>query len=165
MKRILKWTGFDRYNLRSNVTSNPTDWLEIGERVGITYSESYGNQGNHAEDAVVSWCYRMPPIVPVYDIMGNYAGTRAPGTGNAQNPIFLLDKNQWDKRKRMNVSGNAYAQINLLEGLSARTTFGFYHNSYFTEISIMLRKLLKEESMIIWAKVPIIRCNGIGQIR
>ena len=128
---ILKWTGFDRYNLRSNVTSNPTDWLEIGERVGITYSESYGNQGNHAEDAVVSWCYRMPPIVPVYDIMGNYAGTRAPGTGNAQNPIFLLDKNQWDKRKRMNVSGNAYAQINLLEGLSARTTFGFYHNSYF----------------------------------
>ena len=100
---ILKFTGFDRYNLRSNVTSSPFKWLEIGERLGITYSERNGYRNNNSETSAISWAYRMQPIVPVYDIAGNYAGTRAPGTGNGRNPMFMLDSNKNDSDKRMNV--------------------------------------------------------------
>ncbi|MBN1986816.1 MAG: TonB-dependent receptor plug domain-containing protein, partial [Prolixibacteraceae bacterium] len=100
---VLKWTGYDRFNLRSNITTNPVEWVEIGERLGVTYSQDYGHQGNNSESSIISWAYRMPPIVPVYDVAGNYAGTRAEGTGNSQNPIFLLDSNKDDKTKRMNV--------------------------------------------------------------
>ncbi|SHI56452.1 TonB-linked outer membrane protein, SusC/RagA family [Tangfeifania diversioriginum] len=136
---ILKHTGFDRYNLRSNVTTSPVDWIEIGERLGVTYSQDYGHQENNTEASIVSWAYRMQPIIPVYDIAGNYAGTRAEGTGNSQNPIFLLDSNKDDKTKRMNVSGNTYIKLMPIDGLSIQTLFGIdytarhYRNPNFVE--------------------------------
>ena len=126
---ILKHTGYERYNLRSNVTTNPTDWLEVGEKIGVTYDEDWGNQGNNAEWSPISWAYRMQPIVPVYDVMGNFAGTRAEATGNAQNPIFRLWSNRHDRWKDLNVSGNTYAEATILEGLSFRTLFGFDYNT------------------------------------
>lgn len=126
---ILKFTGFDRYNLRSNVTSSPFKWLEIGERLGITYSERNGYRNNNSEASAISWAYRMQPIVPVYDIAGNYAGTRAPGTGNGRNPMFMLDSNKNDSDKRMNVSGNAYIKLKPLEGFSFQTLFGVDYTS------------------------------------
>lgn len=121
---ILKHTGYDRINLRSNVTSNPISWLEIGEKIGVTYSQDYGHQENNTEASIISWAYRIQPIIPVHDIGGNYAGTRAEGTGNSQNPVFLLDANKDDKTKRMNISGNTYIKITLMEGLSVRSLFG-----------------------------------------
>lgn len=136
---IMKHTGHDRFNLRSNVTSRLKDWIEIGEHIGVTYSEDYGHRENNSESSIVSWSYRMQPIIPVRDIMGNYAGTRVPGTGNGQNPIFLLDANKNDKTKRMNVSGNTYLKLTPLEGLSFQTLFGVnytarhYRNPNFVE--------------------------------
>lgn len=129
---ILKWTGYNRYNLRSNVTSELTDWLEIGERLGVTYSESKGFHDNHGEASAVSWAYRMQPIIPVHDIGGNYAGTRAEGTGNAKNPLFVLDTNQNDLRKRMNINGNVFLKLNFSDALSFRTLFGVNHTSFHT---------------------------------
>jgi TonB-linked SusC/RagA family outer membrane protein len=136
---VLKWTGYDRFNLRSNITTNPVEWVEIGERLGVTYSQDYGHQGNNSESSIISWAYRMPPIVPVYDVAGNYAGTRAEGTGNSQNPIFLLDSNKDDKTKRMNVSGNVYVKLTPVQGLSLQSLFGVnytarhYRNPNFVE--------------------------------
>jgi len=122
---ILKWTGYDQYNLRSNITTSPTDWIEFGEKVGVTYTTDYGHQGNNSESSIISWAYRMQPIVPVYDIRGNYAGTRAEGTGNASNPIFLLDSNKDDRTKNLNTTGNTYVKLNIMEGLSVKSLFGF----------------------------------------
>ena len=126
---IMKYTGFNRYNLRSNVTSNPLEWLEIGERLGVTYSQRKGFRDNNSEASAVSWAYRMQPIVPVYDIMGNYAGTRAPGTGNGRNPMFLLDSNKDDSDNRMNISGNTYLKLKPYKGLSFQTLFGVDYTS------------------------------------
>jgi TonB-dependent starch-binding outer membrane protein SusC len=126
---ILKYTGYDRYNLRSNVITRPTDWIEIGERIGVIFSQDYGHQTDNAESSIISWAYRMQPIVPVYDVAGNYAGTRAEGTGNASNPIFLLDANKNDNTKRMNVSGNTYVKLTPLEGLSLQSLFGVQYTA------------------------------------
>jgi TonB-linked SusC/RagA family outer membrane protein len=126
---VLKWTGYERFNLRSNITANPIEWIEIGERIGVTYSKDYGHQTNNSESSIVSWAYRMPPIIPVYDVMGNYAGTRAEGTGNSQNPVFLLDSNKNDKTKRMNVSGNVYIDMEPIQGLSLKSLFGVNYTS------------------------------------
>lgn len=129
---ILKWTGYNRYNLQSNISSDLTDWLEVGERLGITYSEDYGHQGDNSESSVISWAYRMPPMIPVYDIAGNYSGTRGV-MGNAQNPIFQLDKNQYDRRKQMNTSANVYANVTLLPGLSVKSLFGVNYRTYHSK--------------------------------
>ncbi len=121
---ILKYTSYDRYNFRSNITSTPAKWIEIGEKVGISFTEDNGTQGDNGEATMISQSYRMQPIVPVYDVMGNYAGTRAEGTGNGRNPLFQLDANQHDYDKRMTVSGNTYIKLNLMKGLSVRSLVG-----------------------------------------
>lgn len=126
---IMKYTGYDRYNFRSNITTNPVKWIEIGERVGVTYNEDWGTQGDNSESSAISWTYRMQPIVPVYDIMGNFAGTRASGTGNAGNPIFNLWSNKDDRTRRLIVSGNTYLKLNILEGLSVRSLIGVNYST------------------------------------
>ena len=126
---ILKHTGYKRYNIRPNVTLNPTDWLEIGERTGVIYSEDWGRQADNSEGSILSLVYRMQPIIPVRDVMGGFAGTRVPSTGNGQNPVSILNKDQHDRSQRLNVSGNTYATATIMESLSLKTLFGFDYTS------------------------------------
>ena len=123
---VYKLTGFERYSFRSNITSSPAKWIDLGTNIGVQYTDDYGYQGNdNSESSMTSWCYRIPPMIPVFDISGTtYAGSRASGMGNAQNPVFLLDKNQYDYNRQMNVSGNAYVKFNILKGLSVKTLVG-----------------------------------------
>lgn len=128
---IMKWTGYDRYNIQSNITSDITKWLQVGQTLGVTYSEQYGVDTNNAEDSPISWAYRMQPIIPVYDIAGNYAGTRVGGeTGQAKNPLWVLDNNRHDMRKKAKISGSVFAKLTPIEGLSIKTLFGAYYNTH-----------------------------------
>lgn len=126
---ILKYTGYERFNIRANSNFNIGKWLEIGEKVEITRDNDYGGQGNYSEVSGISMAFRMQPIVPVYDVMGNFAGTQAPGTGNGTNPVFYLWSNQNDEYKNLTASGNTYAKINLIKGISLKSLFGFIYSS------------------------------------
>ena len=126
---ILKYTSYERYNLRANVTTNPTDWLEIGERIGVTFSKDNGLQTDNGEGSVIGWTYRTQPIIPVYDVAGNYAGSRAPRLGNGTNVMWLLDNNQYDWTKTMRLNGNVYAKATILESLAFKTLFGANYSS------------------------------------
>lgn len=131
---IFKFTGFDRYSFRSNISSSPAKWIDIGTNVGVQYTKDYGSQGDNSESSMVSWCYRLPTTVPIWDESGTtYAGSRPSGMGNAQNPMFLLDKNQYDYTKSMNVSGNAFVKLNILKGLSVKTLIGINQYGYQSE--------------------------------
>jgi TonB-linked SusC/RagA family outer membrane protein len=128
---VFKYTGFDRYSFRANVTTSPAKWVDVGTNVGMQYTNDYGYQGDNSESSIVSWCYRLPTAVPVWDESGTtYAGSRPAGMGNAQNPLFLLDKNQYDYTKQMTVSGNAFLKLNLLKGLSLKTLVGINQYGY-----------------------------------
>lgn len=130
---IFKWTGFNRYNGRINVNSNPVKWLDVGANLGYVFTKDFGYQYNdNSESSMVSWSYRLPPIVPVYDIMGNYAGSRPAGCGNAQNPVFLLDSRQNDNTKNMNLSGTAHARVTILKGLSIQSLIGINQWGWFS---------------------------------
>ena len=129
---IFKWTGFERYSGRANINTSPAKWIDLGTSFGVNYTNDHGHQTDNGETSMVSWCYRLPPMVPVWDESGTtYAGSRPTGMGNAQNPIFLIDKNQYDFSKNMNFSGTAYVKLNILKGLSAKTLIGI--NQYSGE--------------------------------
>jgi TonB-linked SusC/RagA family outer membrane protein len=122
---IFKYTGFERYSLRANIASSPAKWVNLGTNIGLQYTNDYGYQGDNSESSIVSWTYRLPTAVPVWDESGTtYAGSRPSGMGNAQNPMFLLDKNQYDYARQMTVSGNAYIQFNIIKGLSVKSLVG-----------------------------------------
>ena len=122
---VFKHTGYDRYSGRVNINSSPTKWIDLGTNIAILYSNDYGFQTDNGESSPVSWAYRMPPIVPVWDESGKtYAGSRPTAMGNSQNVMHLLDKNQWDYARQMNVSGNAFVKFNILKGLSVKSLIG-----------------------------------------
>jgi len=128
---VFKSTGFDRYSFRANVNSSPSKWIDLGTNISGNYTNDYGYQANdNSEGSIVSWTYRIPTMVPLYDIAGNYAGSRSAGMGNGSNPVFLLENNQYDFTKQMNLTGNAYVKFNLLKGLSVTSRIGVNNYNY-----------------------------------
>jgi TonB-linked SusC/RagA family outer membrane protein len=128
---VFKSTGFDRYSFRANVNSSPSKWIDLGTNISGNYTNDYGYQASdNSEGSIVSWTYRIPTMVPLYDIAGNYAGSRSAGMGNGSNPVFLLENNQYDFTKQMNLTGNAYVKFNLLKGLSVTSRIGVNNYNY-----------------------------------
>jgi TonB-linked SusC/RagA family outer membrane protein len=129
---IVDQTGFKRYTLRANSDVKLKKWLEVGQSLGFAYTDRV-SFGNNDEYNPVSMSHRMHPILPVYDIRGNYAGSKVLSTGNAMNPKALLERNKDDFSRQMRLLGNFYTQVNLMEGLSIRSLFGIDYTSNRTK--------------------------------
>ncbi|WP_423130084.1 TonB-dependent receptor [Gaoshiqia sp. Z1-71] len=122
-------TGFERFSLRSNADVKIGNWLEIGESLGVSYTDRTGQGTNNDEGNSISQAYRMQPIIPVYDIRGNFAGTQAKTTGNGANPVANLTRNKDDYSRDLRVLANAYVQINLTPDLSLKSLIGADYTS------------------------------------
>ena len=119
-------TGFKRYSFRSNVDANITSWLKAGQSLSASFISHNGDMGNDGEASPVSQAYRIQPIIPVYDIMGAFAGTKSgPNFGNAENPVAQLTRNQNNYDKNARAMGNFYAEAKLIQGLTFKSLFGF----------------------------------------
>ena len=122
---ILLYTGFKRYSIRANTDAQVNKWFKAGESLGLTYTYGYGNRSDNTEGGPMSEAFRMQPIIPVYDIMGNFAGTKAHSTGNGANPVAILYRARNNYARKLRAIGNAYAQATPLKGLNFKTLFGF----------------------------------------
>ena len=128
---IMIYTGFKRYSLRSNTEFNIKKRFRIGQNFQAAYAERIAQpNGNNAESNPTSFAYRVPPIVPVYDVAGNFAGTRGAGIDNSVNPVGLLWRNKDNKQNEVRLFGNAYAELDILKNLTAKTSFGIDYNLY-----------------------------------
>jgi TonB-linked SusC/RagA family outer membrane protein len=121
---VLRYTDYERYSLRSNADAKIGDWLQIGESLGATYSDRVLGFTNNDEGNPISQAYRMQPIIPVYDIKGNFAGTQAKGTGNGANPLANLVRNKDDYQRDLRITANGYAQATFLKDFSFKTLVG-----------------------------------------
>ena len=64
------------------------------------------NEGNAISDS-----YRIPPLIPVYDIAGNYAGTHAFTINNTANPVAMQQRSQNNLGNDVQITGNAFAEM------------------------------------------------------
>jgi TonB-dependent starch-binding outer membrane protein SusC len=118
-------TYLKRYSVRANTTFNVKEHIRVGENAYIFYRNSQGTPaGNQGEGNPISMAYRQQPIIPVRDAFGNYAGTRAQGLGNAQNPFANVDRASANKSNIWDIQGNVFAEIDFLKNFTARTSFG-----------------------------------------
>jgi len=130
---ILLETFSKRYSIRGNSEFNIGDRVRIGENLQVTYRQNRGI-ANLDEGNAISLSFRNQPIVPLYDIMGNYAGTRAQATGNAPNPMADLQRMRDNDAFDVRVLGNLYGEVDILDNLTFRSSFGgslqngYYHN-------------------------------------
>lgn len=131
-KGIMIYTNFKRYSLRANTEFNVNKRVRVGENFQIGYSERVGQpNGNSNESNPTSFAFRIQPIVPVYDVSGvNFGGTRGTDLDNSRNPVGDLWRNKDNIQKEVRLFGNAYAEVDILENLTAKTSFGVDYNIF-----------------------------------
>lgn len=120
----LKWTNFKRYTARMNSDAKFNDWFKVGESLQIIYIDETGRFTENEEGGPLANAFRAQPIIPVYDIGGNFAGSKAPEMGNADNPVKQLYAAKDNNGKYMRILGNAFAELTPAKGLTIKTLFG-----------------------------------------
>lgn len=128
-------TYLKRYSARINTTFNIANRIRIGENLYAYYRQSPGFT-NQNEGNAISHSYRQNVIIPVYDIVGNFAGTLSQNLGNAQNPVAILARQKDNKGNNYQVTGNVFAEVDIIKNLTARTQFGgTIDNNYYNFFS------------------------------
>ncbi|MBZ5856461.1 SusC/RagA family TonB-linked outer membrane protein [Flavihumibacter profundi] len=124
-------TGYKRYSVRMNSNFNIKNHVKIGENVQINYIDEKPGFTNQDESNAILMAIRNQPIIPVYDIKGNWAGTRGSNLGNAGNPVADRYRNAENgKSSRVGVIGNVYAEIEFAKHFAFRSNFGIDWNTY-----------------------------------
>ncbi len=123
-------TYLKRYSARINTVFNVKDHIRIGENLYVVNKQN-PSITNQNEGNAISYSYRENPIIPVYDIMGNYAGTHSQALGNSQNPVADQMRSENNKSNDWAVSGNAFAEVDFLRHLTIRTSIGGAFDNYY----------------------------------
>ncbi|MEH6511870.1 MAG: TonB-dependent receptor [Maribacter arcticus] len=122
---ITKFTSYDRISIRANTEfKGLNDKLTIGENFTASFDNQKGRFGNDEEQNAVSAGYKHHPLLPIYDTAGNFAGSRGANLGNNFNPYASLSRDQDDRTFRLRLLGNVYADYQIIEGLTVRSSFG-----------------------------------------
>ena len=120
-----------RYSLRANTQFSLGDHIRIGENAYLWYGQNprFGNQG---EGSPFSVAFRESAVIPVYDIRGNFAGTKSQDLGNARNPFADIYRTKDNRGNEWNMNGNVYAEVDFLKHFTFRTNFGgTMNNNYY----------------------------------
>jgi TonB-linked SusC/RagA family outer membrane protein len=124
-KGTAAYNRFQRGSVRAN-TGFTRGRFTIGENLSIIGERGVGGLGDDSfgETGILGKNILSQPIVPVYDINGNFASGKAVGLGNNTNPL----KSAWGARNNANrtnrVFGNVFAGYQILPQLAFRTTLG-----------------------------------------
>lgn len=116
-------TYLERFTVRANTEYNVNDNIRIGEN--LTFSLTTNPQGlNLNEGGAIGMSYREHSIIPVRDVMDNFAGTIAPDLGNASNPVAIRYRARTDDGENRRLFGNVFGEADLLESFTFRSSFG-----------------------------------------
>lgn len=120
-------TGLKRYSGRINLENQAKDWLTLGVNLSVAKSErdAANFDGTYAGGLNPLYMARvLPPAAPIYDPegFGGYANLPNDIEKNA-NPIGVLRVGEYEN-KEFRVRGDAFAEFQILDPLSFRTTFG-----------------------------------------
>jgi len=115
-----------RYGARINSAYNVSKSIRIGQSAYFNYKKNPGYLGlpgiNNANS--INAAFRMPAIVPVYDIKGNFAGGGSRSLGNSPNPVAIMERTKDNKANNYGILGNVYAEVDFLKNFTVKTSFG-----------------------------------------
>ncbi|HUP13744.1 MAG TPA: TonB-dependent receptor [Niastella sp.] len=124
-------TYLKRYSVRLNTVFNVNDHIRVGENAYM-FNRDNPQIANQDEGNAISHSYRTQPIVPVYDIAGNWGGGAGSRLGQGNNPVAIQTRSKDNKGNQWDIQGNVFAEVDFLKNFTARTTFGgTLNNGYF----------------------------------
>ena len=152
-----KYTDYRRGSLRAN-TSFTRGKFTFGENAALSLSRQFGGTGtfddNNGEGGVLGKDIMTQPVVPVFDVAGNYGGARGiPGVNNT-NPLYVAWFQKDNITKFNSTFGNAFASYDILPALTFKTNLGFdlRHNaqSSFSDINPAVNEATFTNSIDEW---------------
>lgn len=115
-------SGVEKYFINTAVTSNVTDWLEIGSHIWGSHDDQDRNDvGN-----LTAWEFlkTVPGIYPYYD--GKFGGIEtSEEDGAAHNPLQNINANGDSYYKHTRALATAHAQIKFLNDFTFKTQIGY----------------------------------------
>ncbi|HWK03383.1 MAG TPA: TonB-dependent receptor [Puia sp.] len=118
-------TYLKRYTLRVNTTYKIGNRVRVGENLAYAVTDNpQANGGILVEGSAIGYAMRENPIIPVYDIQGNFAGSAPKGLNNPRNPVSIQATTSNDRGLTRRIFGNVYGEVDLIKNLTFRTSFG-----------------------------------------
>lgn len=123
-KGVIRTSEFNRLSVRLNSDYKLLNGtVTVGQNLSLTKSSEVGaGPMNEAMQAL--------PIIPVRTVDGMGWGGPVGGMNDRQNPVRLLEDNKQNNYDFMRVFGNFFADVNLFEGLTFRSSFGVDYGNY-----------------------------------
>jgi len=123
---IVYTTGYKRYSVRANTSFTVKNRVRIGENLQVSLIQRPGASGfeNQSEGNPIAFSFREQPIIPVFDIKGNYAGTRGSNLGNSANPYANLDRRKKAKNTKIGIIGSLFLEADFLRYFTFRSNLG-----------------------------------------
>jgi TonB-linked SusC/RagA family outer membrane protein len=121
------YNRLQRGTVRVNTGFNASSKLTLGENLAVSREQAYGGLDDFSlgEDNIVGKNILMQPIVPIYDIAGNFASGKSTGLGNNTNPLKIAWAGRFDRNTVDRALGNAFAKFALRPELMLRSQFSF----------------------------------------
>jgi TonB-dependent starch-binding outer membrane protein SusC len=113
--------GYERLNGRMNLDYVPRDRLTLGTNVALSRSITNRARSDNTIYGPFANALAAPPTQPIFNEDGTYFNTLP-----YANPVGLLMESEAEERG-VRVLGNAFAQFELGEGLTARGSVGLDH--------------------------------------
>lgn len=116
---IVNYTGFDRFMVRANTHVGLADRVTVGENLSVSFTRKNGDPTEG-----LGFAYSHLPHLPVYDIRGNWAGTKGSGLGPSKNTQATLFNRRYDVGETFRTFGNAFVEIGALDNVVLRSSIG-----------------------------------------
>jgi len=115
-----------RGGARVNTTFNMGK-VRVGENIAVNREQHYGGLDDDAlgENNIVGKNIFQQPVVPIYDIAGNFASGKALGLSNLTNPLKIAETGQHNISTNDRIFGNVFGAFEAARSLSLNTRFGF----------------------------------------
>ncbi|GGH28633.1 SusC/RagA family TonB-linked outer membrane protein [Sphingobacterium alkalisoli] len=133
---LLLNTGYKRFAYRLKSEFDFFDRLTVGQNFYVNHTTTRGtNTSSSYSGSIINAIY-MNPAAPVYDENGAFHGTVpfdlarfSSAYGDTYNPVALLLR-PTVKNPSLNLNGNAFAKVNIFDGLTFKSNFALNLNRY-----------------------------------
>jgi TonB-linked SusC/RagA family outer membrane protein len=115
-------TYLKRYSAKINTTFNVKKNIRVGENAYWFFKNN--PQIDYFSENVINYDYREQPIIPVYDVKGNFAGSNGPELGNSPNPVANQLRTHNNRGYNWDMFGNVWGEVDFLKHFMIRTSFG-----------------------------------------